>query len=362
MLDTKYVTKIVVTGGPCSGRSTALAALEKAFAKMGYYVVFIERTADSLRNTRATPELLGSEENFVRMQMQLQQALEKIYEADAHYTPHRKILLICDGGIMDGKAELDEAEFGEILASEGWDEVQLRDAYDAVFHLVTAAKGARGYYHGECPPEEAVRLDDGLISAWTGQPHFRVVGNETRFDEKIGRLVREVASFLGVPEPMEIERKYLIEYPDIAWLKDNPHCEAVEITQTYLRCSDGEELRIRRRGADGSYVYFETVKRDLTNAKRVETERRLTKAEYDELLEAAEHPLTIEKTRYCLTYDNQYLEIDVYPFWDNQATLEVEFPDELQEVRFPPEIKVIKDITDDPAYRNSALAKEYGTK
>lgn len=362
MLDTKYVTKIVVTGGPCSGRSTALAALEKAFSRMGYYVVFIERTGDSLRNTRATPEMLGSETNFERMRMQLQKAQETIYESDAHYTPHRKILLICDGGMMDGKAALDEADFQTILDQEGWSEVDLRDGYDAVFHLVTAAKGARGYYHGECSPEEAVRIDDGLIAAWTGQPHFRVIGNETGFDGKMDRLVSEVASFLGVPEPMEIERRYLIEYPDLAWLESNPHCEAVEITQAYLRCSEGEELRIRRRGANGSYTYFETVKRDITNSRRMETERRITKQEYDELLEAADKPAVIEKTRYCLTYDNQYLEIDVYPFWDSQATLEVEFPDTLQEVRFPPEIHVIREITDDPSFRNSVLAREYGCR
>ena len=28
------------------------------------------------------------------------------------------------------------------------------------------------------------------------------------------KLIAEIASFLGEPEPYEIERKYLIEYPD----------------------------------------------------------------------------------------------------------------------------------------------------
>lgn len=359
MLDTKYVTKIVLTGGPCSGRSTALSALEKAFSKMGYYVVFPGRTDETLKAARATPEMLGSEKNFERMRMQLQKAQEEVFEHDAHYTPHRKILMVCDGGMMDGKAGLTQAEFDDILAEEGWSEVQLRDGYDAVFHLVTAAKGAPGYYHGENSPQEAAEIDDELIAAWTGQPHFRVIGNETGFDEKIERLISEVASLLGVPEPMEIERKYLIEYPDIAWLESHPHCTPVELTQAYLRLDDGEELRIRRRGANGSYQYFETVKRDLTEDRRMETERRITEKEYENLLSSAEDPLILNKTRYCLTYDNQYLEIDVYPFWNSQATLEVEFPDELQEVRFPPEIRVIRDVTGDPSFRSSALAREY---
>ena len=35
------------------------------------------------------------------------------------------------------------------------------------------------------------------------------------FEDKMKKLVAEIASFLGEPEPYEIERKYLIEYPDI---------------------------------------------------------------------------------------------------------------------------------------------------
>ena len=65
----------------------------------------------------------------------------------------------------------------------------------------------------------------------------------------------------------------------------------------------------------------------------------------------------IRKTRYCLTYDNQYFEIDVYPFWEHQAIVEIELNDENCEIRFPKEIKVIKEVTEDEAYKNASLAK-----
>lgn len=359
MLDTKYVTKIVVTGGPCSGKSTALAELEKTFSRQGYYVLFIGNTADSLRGNHASPELLGSAKNFERMRLELQESEERIYEMDARHTPHKKVLLICDGGALDGKADVGDAEYADLLQEEGWNEVTLRDSYDAVFHLTTAAKGQTARYKGERTPEEAVIYDDALISAWTGQPHFRVIACEEDFSDKMAHLVDEVASFLGIPEPMEVERRYLIEYPDIAWLEEHPHCEPIEILQAYLRLTPEEEVRLRRRGAAGNYVYFETAKEDISSTQRLETERRLTKEEFDALLEAADHPLILEKTRYCFTYDNQYLEIDVYPFWDDKAILEMEFCREPSEIRLPPELKVIREITEDPAWRNSALAKKY---
>ena len=132
-------------------------------------------------------------------------------------------------------------------------EIEIRDNYDAVFHLVTAAKGAEEFYTTENNSartetvEQARVLDDRLISVWTGHPHFRVIDNEGSFGDKMKRLIFEISSFLGEPEPFEIERKYLIEYPDLEWLENNPTCQKVEIIQTYLKSAQGDEVRVRQR-------------------------------------------------------------------------------------------------------------------
>ena len=89
----------------------------------------------------------------------------------------------------------------------------------------------------------------------------------------------------------------------------------------------------------------------------MEVEQRLSQEEYLRLLmEADPAKRPIRKTRYCLTYDSQYFEIDVYPFWNDQAILEIELSDENAEIRFPQELKVLKEVTEDPAYKNAALA------
>ena len=167
---------------------------------------------------------------------------------------------------------------------------------NAVFHLVTAAKGAEEFYTTANNSartetvEEAAELDDKLISTWTGHPHLRVIDNTSSFEDKMKKLVAEIASFLGEPEPYEIERKYLIEYPDIKWLESNPSCQRIEIIQTYLNSAAGEEVRVRQRGVDGNYIYFQTIKRKVSDVKRVEIERRLSQAEYLKLLMEAERP------------------------------------------------------------------------
>lgn len=257
-----------------------------------------------------------------------------------------------------------DLDFACVLEALGLREVELRDEYDAVFHLVTAAKGAEKFYTTANntarteTPEQAAALDDKLIAAWTGHPHLRIIDNATDFEAKLKRLLTEITTFLGEPEPYEIERKFLIEYPDVQALERLSNCQRVEIIQTYLTAPEGEESRVRQRGVDGSYVYFQTTKRKVSELKRVEMERRLSKDEYLRLLMEADPACRpIRKTRDCLTYDNQYFEIDVYPFWRDKAIAEMELTSEDADIHFPPWIRGIKEVTDDELYKNASLAR-----
>ena len=188
--------------------------------------------------------------------------------------------------------------------------------------------------------------------------YFAKLDFATDFDEKMRRLIGEISSFLGEPEPLEIERKFLIHYPDLKWLEEQKNCRKVDIIQTYLQSNSEEEIRVRQRGQRGHYVYFQTIKRAVSETTRVEIEQRLTKEEYLRLLMNADTTRRqIRKTRYCLMYQNQYFEIDIFPFWKDQAICEIELADEHAQIALPPEMKVIREVTNDPAYRNAALAQ-----
>ena len=102
-----------------------------------------------------------------------------------------------------------------------------------------------------------------------------------------------------------------------------------------------------------------TYENGMSDCRRIEIERRRSEDDYLDLLKYNRDPerRPIRKTRYCLSYDRQYFEIDVYPFWQDKAIVEIEVSDEEQEVRFPKELHVIKEVTRDPMYKNAALAK-----
>ena len=66
----------------------------------------------------------------------------------------------------------------------------------------------------------------------------------------------------------------------------------------------------------------------------------------------------LRKVRWAFPYAGRTVEIDLYPFWSEQAILEVELPSPQEVPLLPPEIAVLREVTDDPDLKNRALALE----
>ena len=162
--------------------------------------------------------------------------------------------------------------------------------------------------------------------------------------------------------PLEIERKFLIAYPDIAALQKMPGYRVVHIEQSYLQ-SDGDFVggRIRRitEGDTTRYVY--TYKERLSDMTRREFERGISEAEYLDLLERkTPDTITIQKDRHLFRYADLLYELDVYEFWDDKATLEAEVKSEDTHIPIPPCVELIKEVTNDRRYNNSMLSRNQG--
>ncbi|MCR5490648.1 MAG: AAA family ATPase [Bacilli bacterium] len=360
----KKIVKIVITGGPCAGKTTGMSWIQNAFTERGYRVLFVPETATELITGGVAPWTTSHNVDYQKCQMRLQAEKERIFQYAAEHMDAHKILIVCDRGALDNKAYMNQQEFDEVLESIGANEVELRDSYDAVFHLVTAAKGAEEFYTRDNNAarketvEEAAALDDKLIAAWTGHPHMRIIDNAVDFDNKMRHLVSEIAGFLGAPMPYEARRKFLIEFPNLEELRALPGCKKVEISQTYIQGPHDEEIRIRQRGENGHYSYYQTKKKDVPGLERVELEQRLTKDEYlTMLMDADPTRRSIRKDRYCLADRTQYFEIDIYPFWHKKAMVEIELSKPDEAIRFPKGLKIIKEVTDDPEYKVSSLAR-----
>ena len=195
--------EFVITGGPCSGKTTGLDTLESYFSKKGYKVIVVPETATEVIKSgilfKDVPASVFQEVVFDRSLLKeaTTKTLAKYYDQD--------IIIFYDRGLMDGKAYMDPDGFVELLKLRGFTEEKVYKRYDSVFHMVTAANGAEKFYTVENNKarsegiEEARELDEKTFDAWRGHKNLYRIDNSTSFDEKINRLINYVEK--------EIERK-----------------------------------------------------------------------------------------------------------------------------------------------------------
>ena len=156
----------------------------------------------------------------------------------------------------------------------------------------------------------------------------------------------------------EIERKYLIEYPDTKKLLTCKNVSVIRITQIYLTQRSGINRRIRccKQGGKTRYIY--TEKKKITNIRRIENEKEISGEEYEKLLKEKDPECQIiKKTRFRVPYEGLLYEIDVFDGAKTRALMEAEIEDESVSVPIPPFVTVIKEVTDEPGYTNHSIAR-----
>ena len=164
-------------------------------------------------------------------------------------------------------------------------------------------------------------------------------------------------------KPLEIEYKYLIRYPDVTLLETMPQYKCQNMTQLYLELPEGKDengtrCRIREATEKGTSKYIKTFKTSLTDMTRIEVESEISKEEYTSLsryLRIGFSP--IKKVRHSFFLNGFTYEVDIFPFWDDKAYLEIEVDSESTHPPIPDFIEIIKDVTTDKRYRNTSLAQ-----
>jgi CYTH domain-containing protein/predicted ATPase len=312
------ISVIVLTGGPCGGKSTLLPIAKQWLEDHGYLVAILQEVATEVISSGLPPfgiwaDNLTFQEHLIKYQVDRE---DRYIEMLATRTGDKPRVLLCDRGCIDSMAFTGRAGFLEVLSRCGLNLQQLRNRYTAVVHLMSAARGAPEFYtlanntaRSETA-EQAAALDVRLEQAWLGHPHFTVVDNSSEFSDKVRRALAAFSRVLHIPAPLEIERKFFVRsytLPDV-------HV-AVEIEQVYLKSTEQEpERRVRKRTLDGVTSWFYTTKEaTATPGVRVEKERQIELGEYERLLEEQDLSLKpIRKTRYCFLYEGRHLELDVF--------------------------------------------------
>lgn len=362
------IKKIVLTGGPCAGKTTALVKVIEHFSSLGYKVFTIPEVPTLF--TQAGMNYLTKNKAFFyegeKATLEIQLALEDKFLRMAEQCTKPSII-VCDRGAMDISAYMEPEMWDELTRAVGTTTPQLRERYDAVLHLVSAADGAEQYYttannaqRYEQMNEEGLRiarlLDKKVIHAWTGHPHLRVINNHDDFETKMRRVIKEISNVLTLPQPIEEERKYIVE---VAGALPEDAIES-EIWQTYLQSEPDAEVRLRKRSWGRKEVFVHTTKKKTAENEELVTERQINQSLFEMMLSLADPRRNpIHKRRSSFIWKGQYFEVDSYMDQLQGLTiLETKGIAQGEDLKLPPFLRIVKEVTGQQEYYNYNLAKK----
>jgi len=288
--------KFILTGGPCGGKTTAIARLSSFLRERGFEVIACAEVYTILASNGMSLDFYSTEgmdtviqNSVLDVQLSLEDSIEKVLKARG-----KPAVLLCDRGPMDGKAYLSDEKWNNMLEKRGVTEADLRDTrYNACFHLVTAADGAEAFYTLDNnqarseTPEQAIDMDRRTRKSWLGHAHMYVLDNSSDFESKLQRLVNIVSKLVGLPTNLsKRSAKYLLrQRPNTTSFNVDFHI--FEVEKVYLvvqnNDDDGAYSFIRKRTTNGEkkgsiYQLTDVIRRD---GQEFETKRIISAREYN---------------------------------------------------------------------------------
>ncbi|KAI6240719.1 CYTH-like domain-containing protein [Aphelenchoides fujianensis] len=379
-LHAKRVYKLVLTGGPCGGKTTGQERLGTFFENMGWKVFTVPETATILLGGGVKFGELSAEQSYA-FQRDLLSTLLRIEQTlftQAAMVSDRNVLVICDRGAMDPSAYMGQEGWEKILDELKLTPFELREnRYNQVVHMVTAADGAQGFYtvaNNRARSEgirEALEQDRSTRNAWIGHPYVDVVDNSDvcKFDDKILKLISVVCDRVGLDyqdrlAPNSRKRKWLVRAINNEAF---PKYEEFEVTHDYLLADNPNiQVRIRTRCQNNRSTYTITT-RQYVEQKPVETRMQITEREYQRYLTMKDmNRCTIHKRRRCFNYGTQYFHLDTYvkplpPACSDKPLMILETyttrPIGSPEPELPQFLSVEREITNDSAFSMYQLSR-----
>ncbi len=359
------VPVIAVPGGPLSGKDGCKPFIVQKFGDLGYLPFYTTESATLHMSSNLKPSNLPLK-TFQRGVILTTVHLEDAAKRAAFESNHPLPLVLCNRGVPDCEPYSPNGLYEEILSEVNLDPIEARDRrYKAAIFLRSLAYDRPDLYdqlkhnnpHRLEDVDQARVMDEATLKAWVGHPHLRVIDNSTDWAGKLKRIEQEICAVLGIPVPIEDERKFLCAPVDFASLP--VFAQKIDIDQAYLFSADPKATpRVRQRGQYGKYVYFHTVKKEIVVGKNIEYEKFITADQYRWSLDfILPNTRIVKKHRHCFVYENQYFELDCIPLGNHIVyLLEIELTDRAQKLVLPPFLNIEREVTSDRNYTNRAFA------
>lgn len=362
------IHRIVLTGGPCAGKSTVIGDIKQVLEDRNFLVSVMPEVATQVyewSNGRLwadhRSERLSVDKTvmFIELQIAMEDAIMRMarnslaVRSTSPVTRPKGMVILYDRGLADYKAYCSPAQWHQVLEILGTTMARLRDRrYDLVIHLVTAANGAEEYYtlsqaegfargseaegfnHVTArheSPEEARQLDVQVSRAWRGFANIEYVDNRADFSAKRQRvkdlILEEVGEQTGERRDGDMHRVLCkikgVRLADaslqliarqIREMSGEDNCKQISVSMVYV----SDEVRLLRRmlkGEENPTYYSQTMGKD----GRVSRQYQINSWTYVEKIRAAKDAGVLSEERFdeLIVYSKENESIRYHVFTDS---------------------------------------------
>ena len=359
------IFKVVLTGGPGSGKTTVYNKLVEYYKNKGdCFIITVPETASELINSGIRPDKCKSiqmfqEIVFKRQILKEETALDGLLNSKE---TKQNNIIIYDRGVLDNKAYLDsQKDFDKIICDTKYNELEILDSYDLVIDLMSTAGSDICKYEKETnkarfeDENEAVKLQAKTSWAWVNHRNLKIVDVKENVDDKVEEVISYINELIESKQNKIVSR-YVIEKPDLS----KYNYSAILIDKYFLGAdpfSSGEIIAEKRTGCQSSTCVLK-VEKQFDSIIRTFQNIKIDKYKLERLLNYYGSDKHMMKRRMSFIDNKQIYNVDVYnECEDNECyVLEIEKQNGIEEI-IPSEFKVITKLKEDFDY-NRALDTE----
>ena len=203
---------IVITGGPCAGKTTSLPIISDLLGKTTINgkkieVLLLNEIATLLINQNLTKDKLpdGAKE-FQKLIFEKQietekELIGKAMELEREH-PNTECVIICDRGLADGLAYMSDDQQTNILKEHKLELKDIYDRYDLVIHLQSFAHDNNLYEKRRQNRQEnsvqAKKLDETLKKLWSKHTKFtQIISKDKDVKNRASEICDKITQFLS---------------------------------------------------------------------------------------------------------------------------------------------------------------------